>query len=188
MHLKRLVRDRGFEIGEFSYGAPRVRFAHSGSRLSIGKYCSFADQVEVFLGGNHRTDWITTYPFAALPNLWQDALKVPDVDVSRGDVTIGHDVWFGAGATVLSGVTIGSGAVIAARAVVTRDIPPYAVAAGVPARVVRLRFSEMVVAQLLEAAWWNLPRDQVRDLVPLLQSNDIEALISAVRRIRLCNA
>ena len=118
LHLAALARRHGFSIGEYSYGRPKVRFPESGRKLTIGRYCSIADKVEILLGGNHRTDWVTTYPFAAMRGLWPTA---PDADyhASGGDVTIGHDVWLGSGVLILSGVAIGHGAVVAARAVVT---------------------------------------------------------------------
>ncbi|MFD0936397.1 CatB-related O-acetyltransferase, partial [Methylobacterium trifolii] len=137
LHLETLARRHGFSIGAYSYGCPKVRFPESGRRLTIGRYCSIADKVEILLGGDHRLDWVSTYPFAAMAGLWPDAQAPEDYHVSRGDVAIGHDVWLGSGCMILAGVTIGHGAVVAARAVVTRDVPPYAIVAGNPAQVVR---------------------------------------------------
>ena len=181
IHLRTLARTWNFSIGAYSYGRPKVRFPNSGRALTIGRYCSIADGVEILLGGDHRLDWITTYPFAAMGGLWPDADAPRDYHASRGDVVIGHDVWLGSGCMILSGVSVGHGAVVAARAVVTRDVPPYAVVAGNPARIVRRRFDEATVAALLEAAWWDLPHAAVRDLVPLLSSGRAEALAAAAR-------
>jgi lipopolysaccharide biosynthesis protein len=111
--------------------------------------------------------------------LFPDARAPEDFHASRGDVVIGHDVWLGSGCMILSGVTIGPGAVVAARAVVTRDVPPYAVVAGNPARVVRHRFDAATVKALVAAAWWDLPHADVTRLVPLLQGGDIQALVAA---------
>ncbi|MEH3147144.1 MAG: CatB-related O-acetyltransferase [Methylobacterium frigidaeris] len=180
-HLAKLARRHGFIIGPFSYGRPKVRFAGSGARLTIGPYCSIADKVEILLGGDHRTDWVSTYPFGALPGLWPDVPVPGDREISRGDVTIGADVWLGSGCLIRSGVTLGPGAVVAARAVVTRDVPAYAVAAGNPARIVRHRFAPEIVAALVDTAWWELPPERVRALVPLLQSGRVEELIAALR-------
>lgn len=180
IHLAKLVRRHGFSIGAYSYGRPKVRFPESGRRLTIGRYCSIADKVEILLGGGHRLDWATTYPFAAMDGLFPDAEAPEDYHVARGDVTIGHDVWLGSGCLILPGVTIGHGAVVAARAVVTRDVPPYAVAAGNPARAVRTRFEADTVAALLEAAWWDLPHATVSRLVPLLSSDRIDDLLAAL--------
>jgi acetyltransferase-like isoleucine patch superfamily enzyme len=126
-----------------------VRFPESGRALTIGRYCSIADKVEILLGGDHRLDWVSTYPFAAMQGLWPDADAPADYHVSRGDVTIGNDVWLGSGCIILSGVTVGHGAVVAARAVVTRDVAPYTVVAGNPARPLRQRFDPDTVAALL---------------------------------------
>lgn len=183
LHLAGLVRRYGFTIGAHTYGRPKVRFPDSGARLSIGRYGSIADRVEILLGGNHRTDWATTFPFAAFPKVWPGA-QADSGHATRGDVAIGHDVWLGSGAMVLSGVTIGDGAVVGAHAVVARDVPAYAIVAGNPARVVRHRFDAATVAALLDAAWWDLPEAEVARLVPLLQSDRIADLLNAVRRAR----
>jgi acetyltransferase-like isoleucine patch superfamily enzyme len=184
LHLDKLVRRYGYEVGEFSYGRPKVRFPESGRKLTIGRYCSIADKVEILLGGNHRIDWATTYPFSALPEVWPSAPRTEAYHTSHGDVVIGHDVWLGSGAMILSGVTVGNGAVVAAHALVTKDVPPYAIVGGNPARVIRYRFDEPTIAALLESAWWDLPREQVADLVPLLQSDRIPELVEAVRALR----
>lgn len=180
IHLAAEIRRWGHEIGEFSYGHPKVRFSETGAKLRMGRYCSIADKVEILLGGNHRPDWVTTYPFTALPDLWPSARDLEGSHASNGDVTIGHDVWIGSACMILSGVTIGHGAVIGARAVVTRDVPPYGIVAGNPARLIRIRFAEEVVAALLAGAWWNLPRDELVPLIPLLQSDRIPDLLTAL--------
>lgn len=166
-------------VGAYTYGRPKVRFAVSGSNLSIGRYGSIADGVEIMLGGNHRTEWVTTYPFPALPRLWPESVGLDGSHVSRGDTVIGHDVWLGSQSLILSGVTIGHGAVVAARAVVTKDVPPYAIVAGNPARVVRYRMSEEHIAALLRSEWWLLPEAEVRRLIPTLLSERVEALPGA---------
>lgn len=180
IHLAALIKRWGHEVGQFSYGYPKVRFSETGAKLRMGRYCSVADKVEILLGGNHRMDWATTYPFTALPELWPSAKSLEGSHASNGDVTIGHDVWLGSGCLILSGVTIGPGAVIGAHAVVTRDVPPYAIVAGNPARLIRIRFAEEVVTALLDGAWWDLPSDEVVPLIPLLQSNLIPELLAAL--------
>jgi acetyltransferase-like isoleucine patch superfamily enzyme len=180
IHLAHLTRRYGFEIGAHSYGRPKVRFPESGRQLTIGRYCSIADKVEILLGGNHRVDFVSTYPFGAFPQRWPEAIALGrSFEASRGDVRIGHDVWLGSGATILSGCSIGHGAVIAAHAVVTRDVAPYAIAAGNPARQIRLRFAEPIVGALLRARWWDLSDLEVAELVPLLASDRLEELIAA---------
>ena len=183
LHLAKLVARRPgqFVVCPYTYRRPKVRFPESGARLTIGRYGSIADGVEILLGGNHRLDWATTYPFPALPRLWPEAAGMTGHDTTRGDVLIGHDVWLGSQCMVMSGVAIGHGAVVAARAVVTRDVPPYAIVAGNPARVVRLRFDEARIASLLETAWWNRPRAEIERLIPLLLSERIDELLAALR-------
>ena len=180
LHLAHLIAKRPGQIavGPYTYGRPKVRFPESGARLSIGRYGSIADGVEILLGGNHRTDWATTYPFPALPGLWPAAAGLAGHDATRGDVRIGHDVWLGSQCMVMSGVTIGHGAVVAARAVVTRDVAPFAIVAGNPARVVRLRLSEAEIALLLKLRWWDRSKSDVEALIPLLMSERIASLAS----------
>ncbi len=183
-HLSAEIRRWGFSVGEYSYGRPKIRFPEIGAPLTIGRYCSIADRVEIFLGGNHRTDWVTTYPFDNLPGLWPRSVGRERSHVTRGGVTIGNDVWIGSGAVVLSGVHIGDGAVIGAQAVVARDVPAYAVVAGNPAQALRMRFDDATIAALVACAWWELPRNEVERLIPLLQSTRAAELIDAVRAIR----
>jgi len=184
LHLSQEAARHGWDIGEFSYGRPKVRFPESGFALTIGRYCSIADNVEILLGGNHRVDWATTYPFSGLRALWPAAPRTQEYHGSGGDVTIGNDVWLGSGALILSGVTIGHGAVVAARAVVTKDVPPYAIVGGNTAGVIRYRFDEATIAALLDAAWWDLPPEDVSRLIPLLQSARTGELVQAVQALR----
>jgi acetyltransferase-like isoleucine patch superfamily enzyme len=180
LHLKRLSDKYGFEIGDYTYGCPKVRFPESGASLSIGRFGSIADDVQIMLGGNHRTDFVTTYPFGAMTAIWPEASGRNDFAVSRGDVRIGHDVWLGSGCMIMSGVSIGHGAVVAARAVVTRDVEPYAIVGGNPAKLLRMRFEQAIVARLLATAWWDLPRERIASLIPLLQGGDIDAFLKAI--------
>jgi acetyltransferase-like isoleucine patch superfamily enzyme len=179
-HLAYYVRKHGFEIGDYSYGTPTVRSWGEGSRLIVGKYCSIGPDVEFILGGNHHAGHVTTFPMSLA--LGTD--RTEDTAWSRGDIVIGSDVWIGAGAAILSGVTIGDGAIIGARAVVTRDVEPYAVVAGNPAAAIRRRFSDPIVQDLLELRWWDLSRDQLLPLLPLMRSNRVERFIEACRKYR----
>jgi acetyltransferase-like isoleucine patch superfamily enzyme len=177
IHLAHLIARHGFEIAGASYGRPKVRFPESGAKLSIGRFCSIADGVEILLGGNHRTDWVSTYPFPEFARQWPSARGHSGHHQSRGDVRIGHDVWLGSQSMVLSGVTIGSGAVVAARSVVTRDVPSYAIVAGNPARTIRLRFEPRAVEALLATRWWDWPKERIERALPLLMAGDVAAFL-----------
>ena len=171
------ITDPAFSIGNYTYGEPTILQFDQTTRLVIGRFCSISDQVTIILGGNHRSDWGTTYPFPAFTETWPEAASIKGHPASKGDIVIGHDVWIGYGATILSGVTIGSGAVIGARAVISRDVAPYAVMAGNPAQEIKKRFDDTTIAQLLQLAWWNWPEEKIRANLPLLCSNQIQQLL-----------
>src|SRR4051812_38008350 len=157
-YTRETIPNPRYEIGEYTYGTPAVYDWEQGSTLRVGKYCSIADEVTILLGGNHRTEWVTTYPFPALQAAWPKAVDVTEpADTTKGDVVIGNDVWIATRVTILSGVTIGDGAVLAAGAVVVDDVDPYAIVAGNPARLVKKRFSEEEIEALLDARWWDWP-------------------------------
>jgi acetyltransferase-like isoleucine patch superfamily enzyme len=167
-------------FGKHTYGAPEIHhYRGNETSVRIGNYCSIAPGVVFITGGIHPLDWVSTYPFRArwgLPGGHQDGNPS-----TKGDIRVGSDVWIGTDAMILSGVTIGDGAAIAARSVVTRDIPPYAIAAGVPAKVIRSRFDEKTVRSLLEIQWWDWPDDQVHEAVPLLSGANMEAFLEHCR-------
>lgn len=164
------------DIGAHSYGGLQIIGFGDETSFSIGKYCSFAADVKLLLGGGHRTEWVTTYPFSDID---PDFAHIEGHPASKGDIKIGNDVWFGREAMVMSGVTIGDGAVIAARAVVTKDIPPYAIVAGQPAKILRYRFAPEIIARLQAISWWNWPDDRVKNAVPMMLQPDITAFLTA---------
>jgi chloramphenicol O-acetyltransferase type B len=171
-----------YQVGVGSYGDLEVVDFGEGTTFQMGAYCSVARGAKVFLGGGHRTDWVTTYPFSALDRRFGHIKGHP---VSRGDVVIGSDVWLGREAIVLSGVRIGHGAVIGARAVVTKDVRPYEIVAGNPASPIRMRFEADVIERLLHIAWWDWPKQRIDGAVPMLLSSDISAFLDAVEQGRL---
>jgi acetyltransferase-like isoleucine patch superfamily enzyme len=140
-------------------------------KLKVGAYCSFAKEVKIFLGGNHNVDWISTYPFCSM--LHTKNTKHPS---SKGDIIIGNDVWIGWGSTILSGVTIGDGAVVGAEAVVAKDIAPYSIVVGNPAREVKKRFDDETIEYLLELKWWDWEEDKVNGAAEILMSGDFAKL------------
>jgi acetyltransferase-like isoleucine patch superfamily enzyme len=161
----------------FGYGLPKVHDLDEGATLSVGAYCSIALNVQILLGGHHHSEWLTTYPFSAmLPG------DIPHSSFSRGDVVIGNDVWLCSNSIVLSGVKIGDGAIVSAGAVVTRNVEPYSIVAGNPARHIRWRFDESTRTKLLEIAWWNWPAEEMARIAPVLCSGNIDALIDYARQ------
>jgi len=169
--------EHGFlEIGRYSYFAPTVR-AFPGEKhvLRIGSFSSVSKTCEVYLGGHHRTDWVTSYGMRVvfdMPGAYEDGTPF-----SRGDVTIGSDCWVCDGSVVLSGVTIGDGAVVGTHSVVTKDVPPYAIVAGNPARQVGQRFPDDQIEALLRIRWWDWPIEQILEHVEDLCSDDVAAFI-----------
>jgi virginiamycin A acetyltransferase len=131
-------------------------------------------------GANHDMRGFSTYPFGILGQDWRAAWDDGSVEAGfRGDTVVGNDVWFGMEAMVMPGVTVGDGAIVATRAVVSRDVPPYAIVAGNPARVVKMRFDEATVARLLAVAWWHWPIDRIMRNVDAIAGADIEKLEAA---------
>lgn len=159
------------DIGEYTYGPLYIDGQRLPDNVKVGKYCSIAKGATIIINSEHNTDWFTTYPFSR----WNPCIK--GHPKSRGDVIIGNDVWIGHEAAILSGITIGDGAVIGARAVVTKDVKPYHIAVGNPAKVVRARFPDAVIKHLLKIRWWDRPRKEVEKLAPILCSNNVEALM-----------
>lgn len=183
-----LFRQRlAVEVGRHSYGVPALRWWGERVNLRIGAFCSIACDVTIFLGGNHRTDWISTFPFLAFKRWnrgahsdmfarWKNRIDSDGHLSTRGDVVIGNDVWLGEGCTILSGVHVGDGAVVATRAVVTKDIPPYAIVAGNPARVVGERFTQAEIDRLLELRWWDWDDAAILGKLDVLQSAFVSKL------------
>jgi len=170
----------------YSYGLEHLNVLSwgEGTTLTVGSFCSIAADVKIFLGGNHRPDRVTTYPFGYV---FKDVFPWEETGypASKGNVVIGNDVWIGSHATILSGVTVGDGAVIGCNSVVTKNVLPYAVVVGNSAREVRKRFSEDQIAALLKLKWWNLPVQRIRELLPLLSSSRIDEFIVALRQGQL---
>jgi virginiamycin A acetyltransferase len=145
------IRTPSYEIGEFTYFSPTLSLNawKPGERIVIGKFCSIGEHVVIATGGMRRTDLAALFPF--------------DHEIYRTtpDTTIGHDVWIGMASMVVGGVQVGHGAVLATGSVVLTDVPPFAIVAGNPARVVRYRFSEEMVKRLLRIAWWDWPIEKI---------------------------
>ena len=160
-------------VGNGTYGDLNVRhFGDSDGKLKIGHYCSIAPECSFLLGGEHRYYQISTYPFKS-----KYCGTLTDA-VSKGDIIIDDDVWIGYGATIMSGVHIGQGAVIAAGAVVAKDIPPYAIVGGVPAKIIKYRFPPHIIEALLEIDYGKLTKEMVREHINdlYMELTDVEQL------------
>jgi len=167
-------------VGKHTYGLEHIRTKNWGEKaeLHIGAFCSIAEGLVVYLGGNHRTEWVSTFPF----HTW----NLPGYDpatshTANGDVIIGNDVWIGANATIMSGITIGDGAVIGANSNITKNVDPYTIVGGNPAKLIRKRFTDEQIKKLLKLAWWNKTDDVIKHLTPYLLSTNIEELFIFVQ-------
>ena len=157
------------EIGDFTYGFPIVRSWGEDARLTVGKFCSIGERVQIYLGGNHHTDWLTTFPFNVLLKEY-----FPGIDgecaATKGDITIGNDVWIGNDVIILSGVTIGDGAVIAAGSVVSKDVQSCHMVAGDPAVQKKIMWQKVPAVGM---CWWDWPLEKIAEAIPRLMQDSI---------------
>lgn len=178
LRSKRFTRDhpryRAYEIGEWTYGFPEVYDWGEGSTLKIGKFCSISKNVEIYLGGEHRIDWASTYPFM---EFFEDARSFTGHPRSKGDVVIKNDVWIANGVKILSGVTVENGAVLGAGSVVAHDVPAYAIVAGNPANILKYRFDKEIIEKLLSIQWWNWPLEEIKTAWPLIMSENVGSFL-----------
>lgn len=146
--------------------------------LIIGKFCSIACGARfLFNSANHSMCSLSTYPFPLFYEEWDLAQSnVRDAWDHKGDIVIGNDVWIGYEAVIFAGVHIGDGAIIATRAVVTKDVPPYAIVGGVPASIIKMRYPAETITQLLQIQWWNWPKDRIKRNLHAIQKGSIEKL------------
>lgn len=169
-----------YDIGEYTYGVPIVHLYDNTTKLTIGKFCSLAAGVQIVLGGNHHTEWVSTYAFYQETDSFPKWKEINDNSRHRGDVTIGNDVWIGRNALVLSGAQIGDGAVIGAGSVVAGKIPPYSIAVGNPARVIKYRFTPPICEKLLKIRWWDWNISKINQYLHLICSPNIEEFVAVV--------
>ncbi|SFE92977.1 CatB-related O-acetyltransferase [Spirosoma endophyticum] len=157
-------------VGNFQRNV-RYLFDFTGDRLSIGKFCMIASGVEFIMNGaNHLVDAVSSFPFAVFGGDWATAMGGKTYP-TKGDTVVGNDVWLGYRATILPGITIGDGAIIGAYSVVTRDVPPYTIVGGNPAKLIRKRFDDADIARLLELRWWDWPIEKITKYAPFLMGN-----------------
>ena len=174
--------DPRINVGDFTYGQPQFELWNDSERVAIGKFCSIADSVTIFGGGEHRIDWVTTYPLRIA--LGHELSNVDGHPATKGETKIGNDVWLGYGAIILSGVHIGDGAVVGAGAVVTKNVSPYSVVAGNPARKIKQRFTDQQIECLLKIEWWDWDLEDINKSVNFLCSNNINKFIEYAMSIK----
>ena len=154
-------------------------FPFTGDRLMIGKFCALARGLKFIMNGaNHKLDGFSTYPFFGFKNGWERVLPQPEEFPYKGDTVIGNDVWIGYEAVIMPGVTIGDGAIVAAKSVVVKDVQPYTIVGGNPAKLIRQRFEPEVIEVLLMVAWWNWDIEKITRNLEAIVSADLDALIN----------
>ena len=191
VYLKDVITGPNIEVGDYTIYNDFVRdpcefernnvlyhYPINGDRLIIGKFCSIACGAKfLFTSGNHSMQSLSSYTFPIFFDEWGlDAKNICDAWDNKGDTVIGNDVWIGYEAVILSGVTIGDGAIIGTRAVVTKDVPPYTIVGGIPAKPIRKRFDETTIKRLEALRWWDWDYEKIRRNIPLIQSGDIAGL------------
>ena len=172
-------------IGKYTYGTHNlnIHYSNSSAKLTIGNFCSIAGNINVYLGGNHRTDWVTTYPFGHINNHIFNNFNGEGHPATKGDVIIGNDVWIGQNVTIMSGVTIGDGAVIANNSHVVKNVEPYSIVGGNPAKFIKYRFTSEQIQKLLEIKWWNWDDKKINKFTPLLCNENIDDFIKVALEI-----
>ena len=188
IYLKSVIHNPNISVGEYTMYNDFVNdptefeknnvlyhYPVNHDRLVIGKFCSIAcGAVFIFTSANHTLKSLSTYPFPLFFEEWGlDKANVTDAWDNKGDIIIGNDVWIGYEAVIMSGVTIGDGAIIAARAVVTKDVPPYTIVGGVPAKLIRKRFSDETIARLSEIKWWDWSYDRIKKNLPAITAGRV---------------
>jgi len=190
VYLQNVIENPNIEVGDFTIyndflHDPRdfqknnvlYHYPVNKDRLIIGKFCSIACGAKFLMNSaNHTLHSLSTYTFPLFDEQWNQGMKPTESWDNKGDIVIGNDVWIGFEAVVLAGVTIGDGAIIGTRAVVTKDIPPYTIVGGIPARPIRKRFSDEDIASLLALGWWNWPAEKISASIKDIQSGNIESL------------
>ena len=193
VYLKNVVRDPSIQVGDYTMYNDFVRdprdfeknnvlyhYPVNHDRLIIGKFCSIACGAKfLFNSANHSLRSLSTYPFPIFFEEWglpTDADSIAKAWDNHGDIVVGNDVWIGYEAVVLAGVTIGDGAIVGSRAVVTKDVPPYTIVGGIPAKPIRKRFDDAVIERLEALRWWDWDEEKIRRNLPAIQSGDIAAL------------
>ncbi|MCE5293054.1 MAG: CatB-related O-acetyltransferase [Chlamydiales bacterium] len=186
--LKNFITASNIFVGDYTYfddrkSGPEVfetenvlyNYHPDRVKLVIGKFCAIAAQARFIMTGDHKLDAISTYPFPVFKNGWEHAFDISALPI-KGDIIIGNDVWLGYDCLIKNGVTIGNGAIVASRAVVVKDVPAYAIVAGNPAKVVKMRFDDATIKRLEAIAWWNWDIKKISQNLKTICNLDIDLL------------
>lgn len=181
IYVKPTIKNKNIIVGEFTYIADSEFESHvthhyefNNDKLIIGKFCQIASGVEFIMNGaNHQMNCVSTFPFYTLEGWEQDAPSIDDMLI-KGDTVIGNDVWIGQNSTILPGVHIGDGAIIGANSVVGRNVEPYTIVVGNPARTIRKRFDDELIEIMEKLRWWDKSIEDINNLIPILTSSDLE--------------
>lgn len=190
VYLKNVITNPNIQVGDFTFyndivSDPRDFEKNNGlyhypinhDRLIIGKFCSIASGARfLFNSANHTLRSLSTYPFPIFYEEWEHGIWADKAWDNKGDIVVGNDVWIGYEAAIMAGVTIGDGAIIGTRAVVTKDVPPYTIVGGVPAKLIRKRFHDEVIKRLSVLKWWDLPPEQILPMIKDIQSGNLDIL------------
>ena len=163
--------------GKYTYGNPNLHWTNGDAKLVVGNFCSIAGNVNIYLGGNHRTDWVTTYPFGHIHRHVFNKFNGIGHPSTKGDVVIGNDVWIGGNVTIMSGVTIGDGVVIANNSHVVTNVEPYSLIGGNPAKLIKYRFTPEQIEKLLEIKWWYWDDAKINNYTELLCNPNIDEFL-----------
>lgn len=195
VYLKNVINDPSIEVGDYTYYDDFVNdprdFQYNNvlyhypqcnhDKLKIGKFCSIACGAKfIFNAANHKLDSLSTYPFPVFFEEWQLPVDVDSISQAwdnHGDIIIGNDVWIGYEAVIMSGVKIGDGAIIGTKAVVTKDVEPYTIVGGIPAKEIRKRFDDETISKLKEICWWDWDYEKIKSNIQAITSGDIETLM-----------
>ena len=186
--IKNSVSNPNILIGDYTYyddpeGAENFErnvlyhYPFIGDKLIIGKFCALARGVKFIMNGaNHKTSGLSTFPFFIFGNGWESAAPEPGDLPYKGDTRVGNDVWIGYDCLIMPGVTIGNGAIISSRSVVVADVPAYSIVGGNPAKVIRQRFSDEVIAELEKIAWWDWSPEKITQNLAAISGGDVARL------------
>jgi virginiamycin A acetyltransferase len=171
------------ERGKYTYGNPTLMFSNGLSKVKVGNFTSIAEKVTIYLGNGfgHDATFVSTYPFGYIHKDVFDKVSNKSKN-TNGDVNIGSDVWIGYNATIMSGVTIGDGAIIAANSHVVKNVEPYSIVGGNPAKHIKYRFSKEQIEKLLKIKWWNWKDEKIKKFMHLLMSKNIDPFIKQALR------